>query len=259
MNQAEIEDLLLGIPVSKVYCYQTVSSTNDLAIEWAGKGALDFTIVIADHQTRGRGRYGRSWFTPPGAALAFSLILRPREKYENIKPASCTALGAVAVSDVLGRYGLTPQIKWPNDVLLNRKKVCGILTEAQWVGDYLQALILGIGINIAPSSVPPKESLNYPATSVELELEKKVNRYQLLKDIISQVRTWREQINTPKFFAHWEQLLAFKMENVLVTNGEQTIEGTLVGLTPNGHLRLRLALGLEREIVAGEIKLRPAK
>jgi BirA family biotin operon repressor/biotin-[acetyl-CoA-carboxylase] ligase len=165
------------------------------AAEWLQAGAADFSLVLANEQTAGRGRFQRRWYTPPDAALAFSLILRPRESEEGQQSLLFTGLGAVAVCEALERlYGLRPQIKWPNDVLVTGKKVCGILSEAHWQGEKLLGIVLGIGINVAPSSVPPVSAVLFPATCVEdclassiYQAPVRVDRFQLLAGVLERI------------------------------------------------------------------------
>jgi len=259
VDQASLEALLADLPLGAVRYFATVGSTNDLAARWAEAGARDLSLVVADEQTAGRGRLGRRWFTPRGAALAFSLILRhlPPEGLP-----SCTALGALAVCEALNA-ALPPffpaQIKWPNDVVVRRRKLAGVLAEAHWQGEQLLALILGIGINVAPSSVPPAEELDFPATCVEEVVGKPVDRWGLLHAVLERLLYWRPRLGTAAFMAAWEASLAFKGEWVTVTLEDQApLEGQVVGLTPQGYLRLRQASGQVQTLQAGVLHLRPS-
>jgi BirA family biotin operon repressor/biotin-[acetyl-CoA-carboxylase] ligase len=134
-------------------------------------------------QTSGRGRMGRTWFTPPDSALAFSLILRPGPgEQENI--GRFAALGALALVNMLSTLGVTAQIKWPNDVLINRRKVAGILIETVWSGDEVDSLVLGMGVNVLPASLPPAPGLNFPVTCIQSETPAVLVREILLMDIL---------------------------------------------------------------------------
>ena len=148
MNARALRRILSDLPLGGVRYYPQISSTNDAALAWAAEGAADLALVIADEQTAGRGRVGRSWITPAGAALACSLVLRPAvEEGESI--ALYSALGALAVVSALEeKYGLNPEIKWPNDVLVRGRKLCGILAETVWLGSQAESVVLGIGLNV---------------------------------------------------------------------------------------------------------------
>ncbi|MDI6695762.1 MAG: biotin--[acetyl-CoA-carboxylase] ligase [Anaerolineales bacterium] len=268
MDEQLLQQALNGLPLGALRYYVQTGSTNVEAARWVDAGAPDLALVVADEQTAGRGRQGRSWYTPPGAALAFSLALRgdPRRILSLETPAflaRLTALGAVAVCQALSQlYDLQAQIKWPNDVLLQRRKVCGVLAEAYWQGEQLIAVILGIGINVSPASLPPDETLIYPATCVEAVLGKPASRLELLRSVIENLLRWRNRLSDPDFLTVWDALLAFKGEEVAVYIGTQMNdppeeEGVLLGLDARGCLRLRLHSGEERALCSGELRLRP--
>jgi BirA family biotin operon repressor/biotin-[acetyl-CoA-carboxylase] ligase len=160
-----------------------------------------------------------------------------------------TVLGAIAVCTALEAYGLSPEIKWPNDVLLGRRKVCGALTEASWQGDQLLALVLGVGVNVSPRSVPPQDQVLYPATCVEAELERSINRWVLLKEILVSLLEWLPGLPTAGFLHAWESRLAFRNQWVQVRSGGIPVEenrslnhtfkeGQVLGLEADGALRL---------------------
>jgi BirA family biotin operon repressor/biotin-[acetyl-CoA-carboxylase] ligase len=251
--------------------YPQVRSTNLEALRWADIGAPDLSLIVADEQTAGRGRQGRKWLTPPGAALAFSLLLRHRPELDQMageqssgRMARLTALGALAVCQALEQeYGLLAQIKWPNDVLLHRRKVCGVLAEAQWQGDNLSAVILGVGLNVTPTSTPPESEVIYPATSVESALGREVDRMQLLRSVLGNLLSWRVRLGEAEFVRLWDEKLAFKGEQVYIYNGAAAQgppdeQGVLVGLDATGCLQIRSQNGELRRLNVGELRLRPA-
>lgn len=261
MDQTSLEQLLADLPLGSLRYYNTVASTNDLAARWAEAGARDLSLVVADEQTAGRGRMRRRWLTPPGCALAFSLILRSTQELSHFHLAHITALGALAVCDTLNAT-LSPllpaQIKWPNDVIATRRKLAGVLAEAHWRGDQLMAVILGIGINVAPESVPADELVDFPATCVETVLGRAVDRWGLLQAILQKLLEWRPRLGRPEFIQAWERRLAFRGEWVyLFQNGKPPLEGQILGLMPDGSLRLRLRSGEVAIFQSGEIHLRP--
>ena len=184
MNENELRNALRSIPLGAVRYFSSIGSTNDEALNWSEQHAADLSLVVADEQTAGRGRSGRKWFTPAGCALAFSLILSPTPD-ELSYPARITALGALALVDTLQNQGLRPLIKWPNDVLIHDRKVAGILVESRWSGASPDCFVLGMGVNIRAGSVPPKEEVPFPATCVEGELGKSIDRTQLLLVVLS--------------------------------------------------------------------------
>ena len=258
MDTFELKRRLKELPMGVVEYHNSIGSTNDRAAELYNQGAPHFSLVVADEQTEGRGRSGRSWFTPPGAALAFSLVLRP-DGLQDEAVLRCTGLGALAVcQSIQDIYTIPAMIKWPNDVLLSGKKVCGILAEAYWMGDQLGAIVLGIGINVSRESVPVGEKLNFPATSLEAVHSQRVNRWDLLLGVLKSVQFWWPKLNDPAFIQAWEQHLAFIGEEVQLVNQDRVmLTGRPLGLDLNGWLRIERDRGDITSINIGEIHLRP--
>ena len=273
MDQQTLEEKLASLPVGGVRYFEKTSSSNDEAALWIEEGAPDLALVVANQQTAGRGRMGRTWHTPAGASLAFSLVLYPVQDGPYVLP-RLTALGALAVCDALqSEYDLRPKIKWPNDVLLDRRKVSGVLVEAQWSGAELSALILGIGINVAPASVIEDSQLRFPATCVENVVGHPVDRVELLGSVLSKVMEWRPRLASQAFLQAWEERLAFRGEWVRVSQDQSSgkdglphelegiptavHEGQVIGLAPDGSLRLRTRTGEITTIHVGEVRVAP--
>lgn len=261
-----LSSVLAPLPLADLRIFDSIGSTNDEALAWATEGARDFSLVVADEQTTGRGRAGRKWVTPHGTALAFSLILRPNltpnpspeRRGEYCSPTLFTGLGAVALVDALKKRGLKPQIKWPNDILLNRKKAAGILVESVWTGDALDTVVLGMGVNALAGSNPPDDVLLFPATNLETELGRSLKRAELLRDILSALMDWRLKMSTGDVVKAWEGNLSFRGEQVEVTRGgEEPLAGRVMGLEADGSLRL-LVNDKIVTVQFGEIRLRPA-
>ena len=259
MDSTTLHQTLLSLPLGGLRYFESIGSTNDEALAWAMHGAADFSLVLADEQTAGRGRAGRKWVTPRGAALAFSLILRPSAS-ESASPSLVTGLGAVAIVDALRSLGLIAQIKWPNDVLIHGKKVAGLLAETSWSGDKPEAIILGIGVNVFAASLPPPAELSFPATSIETELGQIPERFDLLRNTLQLIVYWRERLAGGELLEAWNQSLAYKGQQVRVWKGmEPALSGIADGLEADGSLRLRSAeRGKFVTVHFGEMHLRPA-
>jgi BirA family biotin operon repressor/biotin-[acetyl-CoA-carboxylase] ligase len=257
MNELQLEQYLSSLPMSTFRYYDTIGSTNEEALAWASQGAPDLSLIVADEQTRGRGRLDRTWFTPPHSALAMSLILRPTT-IEHAHPARTTGLLALSLAESLLKLGLVPQIKWPNDVLLSGRKVAGILVESSWLGDELDALVLGMGVNVLDASVPPPDQLAFPATSIQTELGYAMERLELLRDILLKVMDWRPNIGTDAFLKSWEGSLAYRGQQVQVqSESHETIIGEVLGLDTEGGLCLQDEHGKSVTVQFGEVHLRP--
>ena len=263
MDELTLRKTLSNIPLGGLRYFEQTGSTNDIALAWAAADAPDLALVYAEEQTAGRGRGSRHWFTPPEAALAFSLVLRPLHVKDQATPLF-SALGALAVCEALAERGLHPEIKWPNDVLLNRRKVCGILAESAWLGEHVESIVLGVGLNIKAAAVPPPGQLNFPATCLEAELPfsgdqfRTLERAELLQQILQAILYWRGLIASDIFLHAWERLLAFRGEQVEIrADGQALRTGQVDGLEPDGSLRLLSPQGQVFTVRSGEVHLRP--
>ncbi len=233
--------------------HPVVGSTNDIALDWARNGGPDWGLVIADHQKEGRGRNGRKWVTKAGAGLAFSLVMLPTPQERTMLP-RFTALAALGLIRVLSRLGLSAQIKWPNDVILERKKVAGVLMETDWREDKLQALVIGVGINVYPQAVPPADTLRYPATSVAQNLDAPLNRWEFLAAVIQEMKALRLSLTHPDFIEVWNRHLAFRNEVKHIRFLDDVIkEMEILSVREDGLLNLRDGRGDQVAIAAGEI------
>jgi BirA family biotin operon repressor/biotin-[acetyl-CoA-carboxylase] ligase len=246
------------LPLGELYLYQELGSTNQVADELAQQGAPPFSLVVADSQTAGKGRFGRSWYTKPGKALAFSLILYPESSLiEANQLEKLSGLGALAVAEALTEnFSLDAEIKWPNDVLVDGKKVAGVLVDINWRGPELKAVVLGIGINVLKGSVPDYP-LNFPASSLEEQAEKEFSRLDLLVDVLRAFLKWYPRITTQTFLTAWEGYLAYKKEQVMLLSDKDIVDqGQLIGISADGSLIIQSDSGEENYYKIGEIHLR---
>jgi BirA family biotin operon repressor/biotin-[acetyl-CoA-carboxylase] ligase len=239
--------------------FDRIGSTNEVALAWARQEAPDLALVYTEEQTSGRGRAGRSWYSRRGAALTFSLVLRPAP-LERWLLSRLTALGALAVVEALARLHLEGEIKWPNDVLIHGRKVCGILVESIFQGNVLEGVVLGLGVNVQAESVPPPEGLNFPATCLEREAGVTIERLPLIRAILQGLLRWRPQLAQAEFLQAWEGCLAFRGQKVEVRQeGQPVQQGLMEGLDPDGSLRLRLGMGVTASIQFGDVHLHQAE
>ena len=235
-----------------------VTSTNDLAAAAAERGDPEGTTFVAGAQTKGRGRLGRTWFSPPGAGLYISTIVRRRALAPWI-----TLAGGVAVADgIRAATGLPVQIKWPNDIVAvggrgfaARRKIAGILAEASSGPDGVQHVVLGIGINLGPAAYPPE--LADRAGSIEGELGRPVDAGAVLAQVLAglnRVLGELERAGPPPLLARWLALAPSAHGAAIEWDGPSGIErGTTAGLAEDGALLARTSAGLAR-IVAGEVR-----
>lgn len=258
MIQKTLESCLSPTRVRQFKYFESIGSTNDEALAWIHTGAEDFSLVVADEQTKGRGRFDRRWVTRPGTSLAFTVILKPQPEEITMIPLFSPLCGIAVREAVEKCLGAAVEIKWPNDVLINRKKFCGILVEASWRGNELDGIVMGIGINISHGSVPPMEAQQFPATSLENETSLSIDRFEILQNVLISLEQWRTRLGTPEFMKTWEDHLAFIGEQVRIEHsGKPSIIGKLKGINSQGNLVLELDDGQEMSFEIGDVHLRP--
>jgi BirA family biotin operon repressor/biotin-[acetyl-CoA-carboxylase] ligase len=228
--------------------FEQIASTNDEALRWLRAGAPVGAVVIADEQLRGRGRKGRTWHTPPGVALAVSVVLRP--------PLSAlhqvSMLGALAIAELADFTGCqSVSIKWPNDVQVAGRKLCGVLPEAAWDGERLLGVALGMGVNVRVDfgGTP----LEQTAISLETALGKALDRVELIDYLLARVDYWAARLNSAGLFTAWRQRLNTIGQVVTVDTGGEKVQGTAEAVDEQGALLVRDAAGALRRILAGDI------
>jgi BirA family biotin operon repressor/biotin-[acetyl-CoA-carboxylase] ligase len=255
----------LGRLATAVEHRASVGSTNDIALEWSASlsgersiHAAEGLVVVADEQTAGRGRRGRTWFSPPGAGLYVSVVLAPATA--RVDPARATLLttlaaGVAVAEGIEAATGLGTHLKWPNDVHASRRKLAGILAES--AGD---SVVLGYGINVAASSLPPE--LRDRATSLETELGRVVDRAHVLVETLASLARRYDDLLEGRFEA---VLDAWRSRAPLATgahvtwrSGGDARSGVTAGIDDRGALLVRDGDRIER-IVSGEVAWPPVR
>ena len=238
--------------------FSETASTNDVAVTLAERGAQQGTTVIASAQTAGRGRLGRSWYSPPGAGLYVSVVLR-----ESRLAGLVTLAGGVAVADgIRTATGLPVEIKWPNDVVVRegrvrdrRLKIAGILTEASTSAEELQYVILGFGINVRKAALPP--ALADIATSIEAELGRPVEPAPVLAETLASLNAQVQLLttgNSPAILNRWRALAPTSVGSVIEWDrASERTRGTTAGIDECGALLARTGDRTER-ILSGEVR-----
>ncbi len=235
----------------QLYQYTTITSTMDVAKELARDGAAEGTVIIANKQTWGKGRAGRAWLSPEGN-LAMSIILRP--SMENLPQLIMVASLAV-VRAIKSVSGLETHIKWPNDVMVKNKKICGILIESEVKGTAINFAIIGIGINVNlnPVAFPEISSL---ATSLLQELGTEVSRNELCYVVLSELeKLYLEAKAGAPTYKEWQQHMNTLGKSIRVKLGESVEQGIAESVTKGGNLMLRDANGNLTEIIAGDVEI----
>ena len=236
--------------------FETVGSTNAEAIDWARNGAPDGAVVLTEYQSEGRGRHGRSWDAHKGQNLMFSVVLRPRLAADRL--GLLTIAASVAVAETVDAF-VSPHratLKWPNDVLLEGRKTCGMLLESSFSGtDAADAVVLGVGLNVNQTDFP--SALSDTATSLRLVTGRPVPRAPLFADLLDTLERRLDAVQSDRAEAvrasFQDRLESLHTPITLrVTGTDRTVKGTVKGLTDTGALRLHTADG-PQTVHAGEV------
>jgi len=246
------EDLGTRFVGRRILYYPSVTSTMDIARREAQQGAAEGTIVVADEQTGGRGRLKRTWLSP-GGSISLSVILYPGLEY---LPSLIMLASLAVVRSVESVAGIRAQIKWPNDVLINNRKVCGILIESDIRGGRVNHVLLGIGINVNLSLADFPE-IQAIATSLSDELGRDISRLSLIRCLLAEVERLYLALSTGEsLFEEWRDNLVTLGKKVRVKTPEAVYEGVAESVAADGGLLLRGLDGSLTRILAGDVTLR---
>ena len=239
--------------------YQTIDSTNSRAKKLALEGAQEGTVVIAETQIAGRGRMDRKWVSPAKKGLWCSIILKPHIAPE--KAPQLTVLAAIAIVKALEEFvGLKADIKWPNDILINGKKLCGILAEIQAEPDKIHSVVLGIGINVNMQKDDFPDELKGSATSILIEKGIAISRNNLLLILLENLEViYDEYIKSNSLFpflAFYKSHSISIGENVTVIERNSTFEGYAQNIDEDGALLVKTADGNIKKIFSADVSLR---
>lgn len=245
-----------GLPGGEIYCYDSVDSTNEEAKRAVGY-APDRSVFVANQQTAGKGRRGRTWISPKGEDLFFSLLLRP-----DIPPESAsmlTLVAAMAAAEVAERYSREScQIKWPNDIVLHNRKICGILTEMGAEMGEISYVIIGVGFNLNRTEF--EEDIASMATSIRKETGERITRAAFLADFLAEFmkrfEIFLREGNLRPFVKEYDSHLINVGKEVKIISRQGTRIRTALGINEKGELRIQDELGREETVFTGEVSVR---
>lgn len=242
-----------------IHYFNSIDSTNSKAKEIA-LDEKEGTVLIAEEQTEGKGRMGRSWVSPKGKGIWMSIILKPN--VEPMKVPKLTLVGAAAVYKALENMGIKAQIKWPNDVLIDGKKICGILTEMSGELNMVNYVIMGIGINVNLDEGDFPEELKDKATSLKISTGKEISRKELTANILNEFEKlylkFKEEDNIEEVLKISRENSILLGEEVRIIRGNNIKIGKAIDINDNGELVVEVGDKVEK-IISGEVSLRANK
>jgi BirA family biotin operon repressor/biotin-[acetyl-CoA-carboxylase] ligase len=239
--------------------FRSVTSTNSTLRELAAKAAPEGTVVIAEEQTAGHGRLGQPWFSPPGVNLYLSVLLRPTVVPRDV--AILSFAGSLALCDAIRAEGLDATIKWPNDVLVERKKVAGVLVECATIESRVDYVIIGFGVNLNVTHAALMGALGrsgHAASSLGEVAGREIDRNAFAAALLDHLARWVEtyRAHGPEpLLAAWRDRDILTGRRVEVRGEGPSYEGRVLGVDAQGHLVLRDSHGSLRRVLAGEIRL----
>lgn len=240
----------------EICCLPVVDSTNTKAQQLAEDGYPDGTLVVAEQQDAGKGRRGRGWESPRGAGIFMTILLKPQIAPNNASMLTLVAALAVA-SAVTEQTGHPAGIKWPNDIVMNGKKICGILTEMSAQSDYINHVVTGIGINVHNASFP--EEISHMATSLLLETKRHYNRAALIEKVLEQFEhyyaVFMKTEGLGELVREYNGYLVNMHQSVRVLDPKEPFDGKAMGITPRGELIVD-TWESRRLVSAGEVSVR---
>ncbi len=234
----------------------SVPSTNQLARQMASQGCAHGTVVLAEEQTAGRGRLGRGWTNLPGKDICMSMVLRPRLEAQHAP--RYTLASALGVYQLAVKLGASPFIKWPNDVLIDGKKICGILLEMDGDMDALQSVIVGIGLNVNTDAFPAE--IEKTATSLSLSVSRALDRNRVLSMLLNLLEPLYEACENEDAYqallSEYTRCCGTVGQSISVMGIRETLSGVAEGIDGVGRLLLRAADGTLRALSAGDVTLK---
>ncbi len=240
----------------RIHHFLSLDSTNSKAYQLALEGAEEGEVVISESQEKGRGRLERKWFSPPFLNLYLSLVLRP--KIPPHQASLITLMAAVATADAIRQFsGLSPLIKWPNDILLRDRKVAGLLNEIHSEMDRIHFVILGIGINLNMDETLFSKEIRTAATSLKIEMGQTISRKAFVRFFLQELEEWYSVFlkeGGAPILSAWRDRADIKGRRVNVTSFGKTFVGMAIDVDSDGALILETADGGRKRVVAGDIE-----
>jgi len=253
---SEIKTRLRGDIGREIFFHETIGSTNTVASEIAAK-TVEGAVVLADTQSKGKGRLGRVWVSPPGVNIYMSIILKP-----DIRPMDATLItimSSVACATALRKVtGLNVTIKWPNDLIIQKEKLCGILTELKTERNKIIFAVAGIGINVNADINEFPEDVKYIATSLKNETGIVYSRTEIAAETLNEIDRWYKTLKVmdrDALLSEWKRLSSTLGREVMVVTGQGTLTGFALDLDSEGMLMIKLTSGEVKRISSGDVTI----
>lgn len=241
MNESWFNDLNTKTIGCKVRCLPKTTSTNDLAWLEISRGAQEGMVIFAEEQLKGRGRLDRKWFSPAGKSLLASIILKPKLSAENMPLLMC--FSSIALCELIkNEFFLSALIRWPNDIMINNKKIGGIIVESRFSGKSPEAAVIGIGLNINIANHEIPSELKGKMTSLLIEKGETIDRQELARLFLCYLDLWYQKLTNQDYAtidSVWRRLSSVLNNKVVIKQEDKTFTGKVIGLDPCKGITLK--------------------
>lgn len=251
-----VKDDLKNQFISEIKYFDTVTSTNELALNMEENLVQEGLVIVAGEQTKGRGRLQRNWHSPKNQGLWMSIILLPEQKNKD-KYSLLTLIGALSVQKAIKNLNIDSTLKWPNDILYNNKKLCGVLSQFKSIGGKINRVVVGIGLNVNQNNFA--DEIKDRSISLKMIKNETINKEKLLVDILNNFADYynmfkKEDFN--KIIEQWKKEMSMLYKNITVNTLDGTkYKGKVIDITERGELKVKLKSGIDKTFIAGDVSI----
>ncbi len=251
-----VRDNLDNSLITELKYFDSVTSTNELALDKEYNLVKEGMVIIAGEQTKGRGRLKRNWSSPQYQGLWMSIILLPGQEYKD-KLSLLTLIGALSVHEAIKKSGINSTLKWPNDILYENKKVCGVLSQFKSIGDKINRVVVGIGVNVNQKEFDDK--LKESSVSLRMIKNEKINKEKLLIEILDNFSIYYSLFKNHQFnkiIEKWKSEMDMLNKNITINSLDgKNYRGKVIDITQSGELKLKLDSGKNKTFIAGDVSI----
>jgi len=251
-----VKDNMKNKFIPDIKYFDSVTSTNELALNMEDRIVKEGLVIVAGEQTKGRGRLQRNWHSPKNEGLWMSIILLPEQKNKD-KYALLTLIGALSVQKAIKDLDINSTLKWPNDILYENKKLCGVLSQFKSVGGSIGRVVVGIGLNVNQDKF--NDEIKDSSISLKMIKNEKINKEKLLVKILDNFSNYYNMFKNEKFniiTERWKKEMGMLHQNIIVNSlDKEKYKGKVIDITENGELKVQLDSGENKTFIAGDVSI----
>jgi len=251
-----VQDNMKNKFIPEIKYFDSVTSTNELALKMEDNLVKEGLVIIAGEQTKGRGRLKRNWHSPKNKGLWMSIILLPEQNNKD-KYALLTLIGALSVQEAIKDLDINSTLKWPNDILYRNKKLCGLLSQFESIGGSIDRFVVGIGLNVNQNIF--NDEIKDTSISLRMIKNEKINKENLLVNILDNFSNYYSMFKNEKFneiIDTWKKEMSMLHKNIIVNSlDKKRYKGKVIDITKSGELKVQLDSGENKTFIAGDVSI----